>query len=42
MLSQKKPLIWDDAAQRRRQFTEAFGDLHKLDIQFVRYMARLE
>jgi len=42
MLSQKKQLIWDDAAQRRREFSNAFGDLRKLDVEFVRYMAKVQ
>lgn len=42
-LSAKKPLVWDDAATRLREFTQAFGDdLQKLDADFTQYILRLK
>jgi hypothetical protein len=42
LLSQKKPLIWDDAATRLKEFQGIFGeDLQRLDADFVRYMMRV-
>jgi hypothetical protein len=40
-LSAKKPLAQDNPAQRLDDFRQAFGDLSKLDTDFVRFMARL-
>jgi len=41
-LSAKKPLEWDDAATRLREFQRAFGDdLKKLDAEFTQYVLRL-
>ncbi|MGD9721645.1 MAG: DUF1570 domain-containing protein [Pirellulales bacterium] len=42
MLSEKKPLIWDDPAARLREFQEAFGeDLSRLDADFLRHVQKL-
>jgi len=42
LLSKKKPLFWDDAEARLREFKQAFGDdLEKLDRDFVRSMTRV-
>lgn len=41
LLSGKKPLIWDKPEERRREFERVFGDLDKLDAEFLRYMNRL-
>jgi hypothetical protein len=38
LLSKKEPLLWDEPETRLQEFTEAFGDLSKLDREFVRYM----
>jgi len=41
-MSQKRPLFWDDAETRLREFQEAFGDdLQKLDAEMARRMKRL-
>lgn len=40
-LSQKKPLLWDSPETRLQEFTAVFGDLKKLDAEFVRYMAKV-
>ncbi len=40
MLSEKPPLIVDGPAARLEQFENAFGDIRKLDVDFVRYMRR--
>lgn len=40
-LSQKQPLIWDDAEERLRDFRQAFGDLQALDADFLRQMSKL-
>ncbi len=37
-ISKKDPLIWDTPQQRVTEFREAFGDLDKLDRDFLRYM----
>ena len=42
MLSEKKPLIWDTPEERLAQFTAIFGDLRRLDTEFVRYMNRVQ
>jgi hypothetical protein len=39
-LSQKKPLLWDTPATRLKELTEAFGDLKKLDAEFMRFMRK--
>ena len=41
MLSAKKPLVQDGPERRLDEFRQAFGDLPKLDAEFLRYMARL-
>ncbi len=41
MLSKKEPLIWDEPAERLNEFTAAFGDVDKLDVEFLRHMQRL-
>ncbi len=42
LLSQKKPLFYDDAETRLGEFKQAFGeDLRKLDAEMVRAMSRL-
>jgi hypothetical protein len=41
LLSSKKPMIWDDAPTRIREFQQVFGDdLKRLDAEFVRYILR--
>lgn len=40
MLSEKKPLLYDDANGRIDQFRKAFGDLKQLDVKFLRYITR--
>jgi hypothetical protein len=40
--SAKGPLVWDEPAQRLKQFQECFGnDLSALDTEFLRYMQRV-
>jgi hypothetical protein len=41
-LSQKKPMVWDTPEVRLAEFQKAFGDLKKLDAEFLRYMARAQ
>ena len=42
LLSQKKPLFYDDAETRLREFKQVFGDdPEKLDTEFVRNLTRL-
>ncbi len=41
MLSEKKPLLEDGPQGRLGQFQQAFGDLDKLDVEFLRYMIRV-
>jgi hypothetical protein len=41
LLSEKEPLIWDDAASRLGEFQKAFGDVHQLDAEFIRQMAKV-
>jgi len=41
MLSEKRPLLYDDPQTRVKEFESAFGDLNKLDAEFVRYVQRL-
>jgi hypothetical protein len=40
-LSKKKPLLHDSPETRLNEFQKAFGDINKLDTEFIRYMARL-
>ena len=40
-LSTKKPLSADSSNARLEEFQQAFGDLNKLDAEFIRYMSRL-
>lgn len=40
MLSKKKPLIQDSPQTRIDEFRKAFGELDKLDSDFMRYMSR--
>lgn len=40
LLSAKKPLVEDGPERRLLEFREVFGDLRKLDAEFLRYMAR--
>jgi hypothetical protein len=42
LLSEKKPLVWDTPEERLAEFTAIFGDLRRLDAEFVRYMIRLQ
>ena len=42
MLSQKKPLIWDSPESRIEQFERIFGDLDKLDAEFLRSMGKVD
>lgn len=42
LLSEKKPLVWDTPEERVAQFTAIFGDLRRLDTEFVRYLARVQ
>jgi hypothetical protein len=42
MLSEKRPLIWNDPAERIKEFQTAFGEnLDQLDADFVRQMQKL-
>jgi hypothetical protein len=41
MLSEKDPLLWDKPQQRLDQFKAAFGDLEKLDVDFLRHMQKI-
>ncbi len=42
MLSQKKPLVWDEPEKRIRELKAAFGeDLQRLDTEFLRYMSQV-
>ncbi len=41
-LSEKRQLLWDDPAERRKEFQAAFGDdLSHLDADFLRQMQRV-
>jgi uncharacterized protein DUF1570 len=42
MLSEKRQLLWDEPADRRKAFQAAFGDLGKLDIDFLRSIERVD
>jgi len=39
-LCAKPVMIWDTPEKRLQEFTQAFGDLKKLDTEFVRYVQR--
>lgn len=39
VIGAKKPLVWDDAKTRTAEFEAAFGDLQKLDAEFVRFLS---
>ena len=41
MLSKKKPLLHDSPETRLKEFQEAFGNIKKLDAEFLRYMGRV-
>jgi hypothetical protein len=41
MLSKKTPLIHDGPEKRLQQFREVFGDLSRLDTEFLRYMNKM-
>jgi hypothetical protein len=41
VLSQKSRLIWDDPAARLAEFKQIFGDLNKLDEEFIRQMGKV-
>jgi hypothetical protein len=40
-LSKKGPLVWDEPAERLAGFKQAFGDLEKLDVEFIRHMQKV-
>ncbi len=42
LLSKKRQLLWDEPAERRKEFQAAFGDLGKLDADFLRIIERLK
>lgn len=42
MLSRKRPLLWDTPETRLAEFERIFGDLKKLDAEFLRYLARVQ
>jgi hypothetical protein len=41
MLSQKKPLLRDSPETRLNEFQQSFGNIKKLDAEFLRYMGRV-
>lgn len=41
MLSEKQPLLWDDAEGRLQEFKQAFGGLDKLDAEFLKHMSKV-
>lgn len=41
VLSEKSPLVYDGPETRLEEFRAAFGDLDKLDTEFIRYMRRI-
>jgi hypothetical protein len=41
-LSAKKPMVWDTPEERLAEFTQAFGDLKRLDAEFLRYMGKVQ
>lgn len=42
LLAKKPPLIWDTPEARLAEFAKIFGDIRKLDSEFVRYMVRVQ
>jgi hypothetical protein len=40
-LSEKGPLLWDEPQERVSEFKAAFGDLEKLDAEFLRHMQKV-
>jgi Protein of unknown function (DUF1570) len=40
-LSQKGPLLWDEPQERLAEFKAAFGELDKLDAEFLRHMQKV-
>lgn len=40
LLSQKKPLLTDKPEKRKEEFEKIFGNIKKLDEEFIRYMAK--
>jgi hypothetical protein len=42
ILSTKKPLLHDTPEKRLDEFQKAFGDIKKLDVDFLRYMGRVK
>jgi hypothetical protein len=41
-LAEKEPLVWDEPAERLKEFKACFGsDLATLDAEFIRYMTRV-
>ena len=40
-LAAKGPLVWDEPEERLEEFKAAFGDLDKLDAEFIRHMQRV-
>ncbi len=41
-LAEKKPLLWDTPETRLKEFTQVFGDLKKLDAEFLRHMSKVQ
>jgi hypothetical protein len=41
VLSEKKPLIWDEPATRLAEFRQAFGDPAQLNADFLKFMAKV-
>jgi hypothetical protein len=41
MLSEKRPLVWDEPETRLKEFRHFFGELDQLDVEFVRAMNKL-
>lgn len=41
MLAEKGPLLWDEPETRLQEFKQAFGDLNRLDAEFVRQMSKV-
>ncbi|RMG02852.1 MAG: DUF1570 domain-containing protein, partial [Planctomycetota bacterium] len=40
-LREKRPLIWDDPDTRIADFEACFGNLQRLDAEFLRYFSQL-
>jgi hypothetical protein len=40
-LSKKGPLVWDEPEERLAEFKAAFGELDKLDAEFLRQMQKV-